>query len=306
MQIIIASDGSTDGTNQIVREFARQGVILLEFRERRGKINVLNEAVSKANGEIIVFSDANTMFASDAVKKLVRHFGQPSIGCVCGQLHFQCSEGSRTGELEGFYWKFETMLKKIEGSRGSLLGANGGIYALRKSLYEPCPSNTIVEDFVIPMKILQRGYRVIYDPEAKATEVVVTHIIQEMARRIRIGAGDFQALFMLLSMLNPLRGFSALAFFSHKVLRWFAPFLLILIFVTNMFLLQQDFYFYFFVIQLGFYLFALIGRFLTRIGRYVKLFSLSYYFVSMNIALLIGFFKYITASQKVAWERTER
>ncbi len=323
LEIIIASDGSTDQTNSLVQKFSPsltlphtqdkvfsgcggEKVVLYDYPQRRGKVNVLNDTVPKAHHDIIVFSDANTIFERDAVKNLVRHFKDERVGCVCGQLNFVNAQGSRTGELEGVYWKFETWLKKEEGARGSLLGANGGIFALRKELFVQCPPGTIVEDFVIAMKILQRGYKVIYDPLARATEESASNIIHEKKRRVRIGAGDFQALFMLLPMLSPLRGFSALAFWSHKVIRWFVPFFMVGAFVANLALIGIPVYRLLFIGQILFYLCALFGQILNWSGVHSKFFNLCYYFVSMNSALLLGFFRFLFKTQKVTWERTQR
>jgi cellulose synthase/poly-beta-1,6-N-acetylglucosamine synthase-like glycosyltransferase len=306
LEIIVGSDGSRDRTNTIVREYASQSVVLLDHGVRRGKVNVLNDVIPRAKHDVIVFSDANTLFASDAIRRLVRHFSDPRVGCVCGELTFVNAEGSKSGELEGVYWRYETFLKKIEGSFGSLLGANGAIYAIRKNLFSPCPSDTIVEDLMIPMRILEKGYRVIYDPEARAIEEAAKHIVQEKERRIRIGAGDFQALFRLLAMLNPLRGFSALAFWSHKVLRWFGPFFMMTAFIMNLFLIPQPMYFILFIGQFLFYTLAWAGKMLSRSGKSLKLLRLCYYFVSMNLALFWGFIRFASGTQRVAWERMER
>ncbi len=306
LEIIIASDGCDDATNDIVRGYKDKGITLFDYKERRGKVNVLNETVPKAKSNIIVFSDANTMFSRDALKKLVKHFGDERVGCVCGGLHFVNADGSKTGELEGFYWRYETRLKIMEGRRGSLLGANGAIFAVRKNLFVACPEDTIVEDFVMPMRILQKGHMVIYDPTASAIEEAAHKIIHEKQRRIRIGAGDFQALFRLLPMLNPFKGFPALAFFSHKVLRWFAPLFLVISFISNLFLIDHMFYLIMFLGQCTFYTSAFIGQMLSWSGLNMRFFNLCYYFVSMNLALFLGFMKYISGRQKVAWQRTER
>lgn len=306
LEIIIASDGSDDKTCEIVREYSEQGIVLYDYKERRGKGNVLNETVPKAKNEIIVFSDANTMFAHDALVKIVRNFGDERVGCVCGGLHFVNPKDGKTGELEGFYWKYETIMKKIEGRHGFLLGCNGAIFAIRKELYQACEADTIIEDFVLPMRILQKGHAVIYDPEAVAIEESAAQIIQEKHRRIRIGAGDFQALFRLLPMLNPLRGLSAIAFLSHKVLRWVAPFFLILIFVLNLLLIKEKLYLFIYALQCFFYFSALIGQLLSKLGISLRLFNLCYYFVSMNVALFLGFIRYVRGTQSAAWKRTER
>ena len=306
LEIIIASDGSDDRTNEIVKRYSSNGVILFDYPKRQGKVNVLNETVPRAKHNIIIFSDANVFFKRDAIKKLVCYFDDPRIGCVCGLLKFVNAQGSDSGELENFYWRYETFLKKIEGVRGSLLGANGAIYAIRKELFIPCPSDTIVEDFFIPMKILEKGYNVFYEKEAVAIEETAKHIIQEKQRRIRIGAGDFQALFRLLPMLNPLKGFSSFSFWSHKVLRWFAPFFLFFAVFLNLFLLINPVYKLVFIMQCIFYICAVVGQILNWSDINIKPINLCYYFVSMNLSLLLGFVRYITGRQNVAWVRTER
>jgi len=306
LEIIIASDGSDDTTADIVRKYEEAGVILLDYQDRRGKVNVLNDAVDAAKNEIIAFSDANTIFEKDALKKLVRNFGDERVGCVCGLLKFVSVKGSTSGELEGAYWRYETMLKKLEGARGSLLGANGAIFALRKNLFFKCLEDTIVEDFVVPMKILEKGYKVIYEPEAIAVEDAAKHIVQEKQRRIRIGAGDFQALAMFAGMLNPKKGFTALSFWSHKVLRWFVWFFMAAVFISNTLLLNEPFYVYTFIAQVTFYMCAITGQMLSWVGIPIKFFNLCYYFVSMNLALFLGFINFISGRHTVKWDRTER
>ena len=306
LEVIIASDGSSDKTDEIVEQFKDQGVKLLGHENRRGKVNVLNEVVPQAKNDIVIFSDANTMFARDSVKKIVQYFADSRIGCVCGCLQFVNADGSKTGELEGIYWRYETMLKKLEGKRGALLGANGAIFAIRKNLFHECPADTIIEDFVLPMKILESGFKVVYDVEAMALEEAAHKIIHEKERRIRIGAGDFQALSRLWRMLDPRRGFPALAFLSHKVLRWFAPFFLVFAFASNIFLVSQPLYLFIFFLQCLFYSFAFVGQVLSWSGVNTRIFGIAYYFVSMNLALFLGLIRFLTNTQKVAWRRTER
>ena len=306
LEIIIASDGSDDKTNEIVRSYEAQGVKLFAHPERRGKVNALNEAVPRASHAIVVFSDATTLFEKDVLKNLTRNFQNEKVGCVCGLLRFVTAGGTRSGELEGVYWRFETMLKRLEGGRGALLGATGAIFAIRKELFIKLPSNTIIEDFVLPMKILERGYQVIFEPEAVALEETAKRIVHEKARRIRIGAGGFQALSLLGPMLNPARGFPALAFWSHKVIRWCVPFFMMTAGLTNLILIHEPLYFILFLLQCLFYLMALVGQALSWTHIYLKTFSLCYYFVSMNVALFLGFMRFVTDTQKVAWDRAER
>ena len=220
-EILIGSDGSTDHTNELVRRFSDARVQLHEFEQRGGKPRVLNQLVPRTRGELLVFSDANAMFAPDALRKLARHFRDPRIGGVCGRLVFL---GKNNETDEALYWKLETYLKTRESALDSCLGANGAIYAIRKSCWPVIPDNTFVDDFVIGMRVREQWARIVYDREAVATEELPQSVSHEMTRRIRIGAGDFQALFLCWRSLLPWRGFYSLAFWSHKVLRWLAPF----------------------------------------------------------------------------------
>jgi len=302
-EIIVGSDGSSDRTNEIVSSYEASGVKLINYTDRRGKTSVLNRTIPQAGGEIVVLSDANSMYEPDAVRKLVRHFVYERIGAVCGKLVLRTRDKKQVEE--GLYWKYECVLKSMESDLGALLGANGGIYAIRRELFEPIPDGTIVDDFVIAMKVKEKGFDVIYDQEAIAYEDAAHDVKAEFTRRIRIGAGCFQAIPLTRSLLNPKRGFVAFAYWSHKILRWNVPFFLIAAFVSNMLLLGNPFYLFLFILQSLFYTFALIGHVLNR-RRSGKIFSIPYYFGSMNLALLFGFFRFITKTQKVTWKRTER
>ena len=169
----------------------------------------MNSLVPQAKGDILVFSDANTTFEPDVLKKLVRYFSNDRIGCVCGKLVLKRAENSCGGEIEGVYWKYENFLKQIEGKMGLLLGANGGIYSLRKELFTRFPADTIVEDFVIPIAILQKGFKVVFEPEAVAYEDASKSIEEEVVRKKRIGAGDYQALFLTLPLLDIRNGLAS-------------------------------------------------------------------------------------------------
>ena len=303
LEIIVASDGSSDRTEDIVKSYADKNVKLLGVKQRCGKVGTINRSFDEAKGDIVVMTDANTSFDKDAVTRLVEKFNDKKVGCAVGELHFH-KDG--VGELEGVYWRFEQFLKKVEGGRGSLLGANGGIYAIRKELFIKLPDNTIVEDFLLPMKILERGYKVVYVPEAVAYEDATQKMVQELERRVRIGAGDFQALTLSWRMLDPRRGFSAFAYFSHKVVRWMVPFLMILAFLANLLLVGMLFYRMLFALQILFYLLAVAGRVLASLHVKAKFVGLPYYFVSMNIGLFFGFLKFCFGAQRVTWKRTDR
>jgi biofilm PGA synthesis N-glycosyltransferase PgaC len=301
LEILIGSDGSTDRTNELVRKFGDRRVKLHAFEQRGGKPSVLNRLVPQARGELLVFSDANAMFGRDVLRKLARNFADPQIGGVCGRLVLH---GENRATDEGPYWKLETYLKTRESAIDSCLGANGAIYAIRKSCWPDIPDNTFVDDFVIGMRVRERGRRVIYDTEAVATEELPQSVGHEMARRIRIGAGDFQALVLCWRSLMPWRGFHSIAFWSHKVLRWFGPFFMIAALVSNFALLPHPVFLVTMILQLLFYALALLGQ-LTR-ARKVVFLSAPYYFVTINLALLFGFFRFITGTQQAAWKRTAR
>jgi cellulose synthase/poly-beta-1,6-N-acetylglucosamine synthase-like glycosyltransferase len=241
------------------------------------------------------------MFGSDTLRKLARHFANPRIGGVCGKLVFR---GDNSETDEGPYWKLETFLKTRESALDSCLGTNGAIYAIHKSHWPKIPDNTFVDDFVIGMRIREAGHRVVYDTEAVATEEPPQSVGHEMTRRIRIGAGDFQALFLCWRSLLPWRGFNSIAFWSHKVLRWFAPFLMIAALISNVALLPHPLFAVLLALQLAFYSLAFLGALIRR--RKIVLFSAPYYFVTINLALLFGFFRFITGTQQAAWKRTAR
>jgi cellulose synthase/poly-beta-1,6-N-acetylglucosamine synthase-like glycosyltransferase len=301
LEILIGSDGSTDRTDEMVRQFNDPRVRLHEFQQRRGKPCVLNRLIPQTRGELLVFSDANALFAPDALKKLARHFGDSRVGGVCGRLLFH-GETSATDERP--YWKLETYLKTRESAIDSCLGANGAIYAIRKSCWPGIPDNTFVDDFVIGMRVREQGVRVVYDREAVATEELPQSVSHEMTRRIRIGAGDFQALFLCWRSLLPWRGFYSLAFWSHKVLRWLSPFFMMAALISNIALLSRPFFAVLLALQLAFYALAIVGG-LWR-GRKIVWFSAPHYFVTINLALLLGFFRFITGAQQAAWKRTAR
>ncbi len=304
LQVIIGSDGSTDGTAGIIGRYAPQGVELLDFQERRGKLAVVSDCVKRASGEILVLTDANTMLDSSAIENLVRHFDDPKVGAVCGELRL--NEPGRRKIGESTYWRFEVILKFLESKLDSVLGANGAIYAIRKELFPQAPANWITEDFVIPMKCRAQGYRVRYDPEAIAYETAASSARQEFARRVRIGAGNFQAMWECRSLLLPWRGFVSFEFISHKVLRWLTPFAMVAALAANAFLLGADWARILFTLQVGFYATAGLGYLLLKAKLQLTLMKYPYYFLVINLGLLCGFFRWVTGSQKADWRRTLR
>jgi len=299
LRVVIASDGSSDATNSLVSARVDPRIQLIGYTQRRGKIGTLNATIPNLEDEIIVMSDANTMYAPDAVKKLVRHFADERIGCVCGELILEDPNGGGSGE--GLYWKYETLLKRMESKLGFLLGATGGIFAIRKSLFRPLPPSTIVEDFVTAMKILEDGHRVCYEPTARATEYTAPTVKDEMKRKSRIGAGGFQAIGLTAPMLNPLRGLPALGYWSHKVLRWVVPFLMLGALLSSAALAGQPLYALALGAQLLSVAIGLDGLGSARID--LRLIRPLRYFFLMNLALFIGFFRFLRGTQRVTWEQ---
>jgi len=303
-EIIIGSDGSTDRTVEIARKFESEGVRVLAFSDRRGKTTVISDCAHEAAGDVLVFSDANTIMRPDAITNLVRHFDDPAVGAVCGELRFLAHDGRPADE--GVYWRYEVTLKILESRLDSVLGANGALYALRKELFPSLPASLITDDFVIPMKVRSRDFRVIYDPEAVAMEEMPARVSDEFRRRMRIGAGNLQALWHCRSLLLPWKGFAAFAFWSHKVLRWFTPFLLPVGLVCNLLLLSEPVWRAVFILQAAFYGAALLGYALQRLRLPAGPLRLPYYFVAINVALGLGLLRGVFGMQRAAWQRTAR
>jgi cellulose synthase/poly-beta-1,6-N-acetylglucosamine synthase-like glycosyltransferase len=305
LEIMVASDGSSDGTAEIVRRYAERGVRVADYPQRRGKASVLNAAMQEVQGRIAILSDANTYFDPMAARRLVRWFADRKVGAVCGKLVLLDPQTGRN--VDSMYWKYETFLKKCEGRLGALLGANGAIYAIRRESFVPIPGDTIVDDFVIPLLArLRSGRSIIYDPEAVAWEETPANISSEFRRRSRIGAGGFQSIALLWRLLSPRQGWIAFTFFSHKVLRWLCPFFLIVAFVANCLLVRQPLFQVTLAAQALFYLISLAGAYLPGSGLALRLVRLTTMFSSMNLALLVGFWRWISGRQRGIWQRTAR
>ena len=305
LEIVVGSDGSEDGTNAIVRRYASQGVVLFDYPQRRGKSAVLNAFVPRLKGDIIVFSDANTMYDPQAIRRLVRRFDDPTVGAVCGRLIL--TDPATGQNMDSLYCAYETFLKRCKSRVGTLLGANGAIYALPKKLYVPIPDNTIIDDFVIPLlSKLRHRFRVDYEPTALAFEETPPTLRAEFRRRSRIGAGGYQSLTRLWRLLSARHGWTGFCFFSHKILRWLAPFFLLGILLANGALHRHGFYQGMLLAQLGFYGLALLGS-QTR-GQHLplRLLRVSSLFCSMSVALFVGFWRWVTTHQRGTWQRTDR
>jgi len=305
LEIVIASDGSSDATNQIVRARRDPRVRLLAYRARRGKAAVLNSAMREVRGDIVVLSDANTDTDPAAIRKLVRWFASPSVGVVSGRLVL--IDGVTGTNVDGLYWKYETFLKKCESRLGALLGANGGIYAIRRALYTGIRESTLIDDFVIPLLMrLRSGCAIVYETEAIAYEETPPKISAEFTRRARIGTGGFQSMRVLWRLLRPSHGWIAFTFASHKIARWVCPFLLLAAFAANLLLVLHPAYAAIFAAQATVYALAAIGTRSTGQSNAAKCVRLATLFASMNLALLVGFWRWTTTEPQGAWTRTAR
>ncbi len=305
LEIVIASDGSTDATAEIVRRYAPQGVRLLDYPCQRGKPTVLNSSFPDLKGEIVLMSDANTAYDRMAARNIVRWFRDPSIGVVCGRLVLTDPETG--GNADSLYWKYETFLKICEGRLRALLGANGGIYAIRRELFQPIPKDTTCDDFVIPLQArLRTGCAILFDDQAIAREETPTTVRSEFRRRSRIGAGCFRSIPMLWRLLDPRQGWIAFTFFSHKILRWLCPFFMLGLLVVNPFLWQDPYYRGALVAQAAFYLVSTALAFVPGRLKILKPLRITTMFTGMNAALLVGFWRWLWGSQKGVMMRTPR
>lgn len=330
----VGLDGCTDRTAEIARERAAGcgAVILCAYCENRGKVAVLKDLVrASADGgraadgvRLIAFTDANTRFAPDAIEKMLPYFADPAVGGVCGRLVFEKAGGSPESHQaapggqapETRYWMWETGLKERESTLDSCLGANGAIYAIRRELFPAdIPENTVVDDFVIGMKVREQGFRMIYDSSAVAYETLPAKVVHEWGRRVRIGAGDFQALFLCRRCLMPRFGVFAWIFWSHKVLRWFTPIVGIMLLMSAALALASHRIAAPGALTAGFILAA--GAFLGLLAAVGFVFpesrfpgagvvALARYFVVIQAALFAGFLRFCRGGLQGRWERTPR
>jgi cellulose synthase/poly-beta-1,6-N-acetylglucosamine synthase-like glycosyltransferase len=299
LEVVIVSDGSTDRTNEILQSVGHPNIRVILLPDRKGKSNALNCAVRSAKHDLLIFSDAATLFEPQALRRLVRHFVNPRVGAVCGSVSFRRTTESQ--QTEGIFWKFEGMLRLMEARLNATLTASGAIYALRRQCFSPLTTSTVIEDFVVTMRARKLGYQVLYDPEAAAVEVAAESVDGEFARRVRLAVGSFRALREFLGV--PLTGFSWLAFLCHKLLRWIVPFALIGLFVSNSLILGRPIYRIPFLGQSLLYAWAGIGYVFRNRLQKVRYWRLGYFLLGMNLAFLVGFVRFLTRREEGTWQR---
>lgn len=308
LKLIFISDGSSDDTPERIKKYPN--VIGLHENKRSGKAAAMNRAMKFVNTPIVVFCDANTILNKEAIKELVKHYKNENVGAVTGEKRIISTnkEGASTAG-EGIYWKYESLLKKLDSDFYSVVGAAGELMSYRTSLYKELPPDSLLDDLMQSMQIAIDGYRVIYEKNAWAAETASANVKEELKRKIRISAGAWQSMLRLGKAFNPFHNFKLFfAFISHRVLRWtLAPLSLLVLLLLNIFLAPtSNLYFTILLLQILFYTLALIGWYFENKRIKVKVLFVPYYFFIMNLCMYLGLFRFLKGKQSVSWERAQR
>ena len=314
LKVIVITDGSTDGTFQKAKSCSvptGMSVEVYHQNERKGKLAAIERIMPLVKTPITIFTDANTHLNQQSIQRLVYHYHNPKIGAVAGEKRISSAnkdEASSAGE--GMYWKYESLLKRWDAQLYSAVGAAGELFSIRTDLYENIPADTLIEDFYLTMTVLRKGYRIAYAADAYALEGASASVGEELKRKIRIAAGGLQASWRLRDLLNPFRyGIFSWQFFSHKILRWtLAPLALPIVFILNLLLAFSNGQVYqgLLILQILFYLLALLGWIFEKKQLKIKAFFIPYYFCVMNYSVFLGFARLLKGQQTVLWEKVER
>ncbi len=301
-EVIVIADGSTDRTVDIVAGYAERGVRLLYQPERQGKIAAMNRAAPYARGDILVFSDANALMEPDSVENLLPNFADPQVACVSGEKRIRPAAGVQA-EGESAYWRYEAFMKRADSLVTTAIGAVGEFFAIRRELYRSLETDNLIEDFVLAMRLVMEGWRVVYEPGAVTWEEASPSLRGEWRRRARMAAGGFQAIGRLRGLLSPRYGLVSFQYVSHKVLRWLSPFFMLAAFVASAALLARPPFRVLFWGQVLFYLTAALGWAFEVLGWKFKPLRMVFYFCFANATMLGGFVRYLTKSQSVLWSK---
>lgn len=313
LKFVWVTDGSDDGTPELLKQYP--DIVVYHRSERAGKIAAMNRGMKLIDTPIVVFSDANTMLGKESIWRIVRLFSDPKVGCVSGEKRIFNNEKDMAASAgEGLYWKYESFLKKYDARLYSVVGAAGELFAIRREHFSEVEKDTILDDFVISLRIAMQGYVTQYDPEAYACETSSANVKEELKRKVRIAAGGIQSIIRLASLLNLFKyGVLSFQYISHRVLRWtLAPLSLLLLFISNLMLMvnsgifSRDFFSVIFWLQICFYVMTLIGWFFESRQMKLKVLFVPYYFFIMNLAVYLGFFRFLRKTQDVRWERAKR
>jgi poly-beta-1,6-N-acetyl-D-glucosamine synthase len=310
LQIIFISDGSSDGTTQLIGNY--KNILSLHQPERRGKLAAMNRAMQFVKTPYVIFSDANTLLNEDCIREIVKHYSDENVGGVAGEKKvINEVENKAAGVGEGLYWKYESFLKRLDSSFYSVVGAAGELFSVRTDLFEKEEKNVVIEDFVQSLKICMKGYVIRYEPLAYAIETSSASMKEEEKRKIRICAGAFQAMGILKNLFNvfkyPVLSFQ---FISHRILRWtLCPLCLVILLVSNVIIVlvsSENIYRVALVLQGVFYLSSMIGKFYANRNIKLKVMYIPYYFLFMNMAVFLGFWRFLMKQQTVLWEKASR
>ena len=308
LKIFFVTDGSDDGTPTLIQN--QPEVRVFHREKRQGKIAAVNRVMPMVDTEITVFTDANVMINTMGLRKMARHFQRNKTGAVSGEkvvLSKAVDAASASGE--GFYWKYESYLKRKDSEWNTMVGAAGELFAIRTHLFETVETHTLIEDFMMTMGIAEKGYNVVYEPKAIATETASANIEEVSKRKVRIAAGGLQSVIKLAHLLNPVHDPKlTFQYVSHRVLRWtLMPLAMIVALLSNALLVNEHLlYLVLFAGQIFFYSLALAGHYLQNKAIQLKGFFAPYYFVFMHICVVKGWFRYFSGQQKVTWEKAKR
>jgi cellulose synthase/poly-beta-1,6-N-acetylglucosamine synthase-like glycosyltransferase len=310
VKFIFVTDGSTDETPAIIAKYP--AIQLMHKEGRSGKIVAVHRAMKEVDTQVAVFTDANTMLNSLALINICMHYQFAEVGAIAGEKRVQIDNSGDATVGEGFYWKYESKLKEWDSELYSVVGAAGELFSVRTDLYVPVEPDSIVDDFMISMRIAEKGYRIIYEPDSFATESASANTKEELKRKIRIAAGGIQSILRLTSLLNPFNNpILTFQYLSHRVLRWtITPFLIIVSFALNwaivLFAEGDCKYQVLLMLQSFFYGFAILGWAMQSRSIKIKIFFIPYYFCMMNFAVLAGIKRYLFSNQSVLWEKAKR
>lgn len=307
IEIILATDGCDDKTSLLALKYRQAGVFVVGFNRRRGKSAVLNDLIPRASGDIVVLADARQRFGRGALRALTAHFVDPEVGAVSGELMLiNDTQGSEVGDGVGFYWKYEKFIRRSESRIDSTVGATGAIYAIRRELFDPIREETILDDVLIPMKIARRGYRVLFESDARAYDRTAPTAQIELKRKVRTLAGNFQLFIQEPWLLNPFSNRLWMQTISHKFCRLLSPLGLGVALGTNLFLLDQPFYRWTLAAQLTLYVAATGGYLIRNSQKKFRLLNVPYVFCLLNWATIVGFLQFIKGQQRVTWDKSSK